>query len=409
MVSGRMGTRLYSLSALVERVLEQFFSEHGGGSAALQQANTGAEKMRLVHDSADYVLAVESVQISDADRASLLRQAYSEIFGYGALDALFADMAITTISLQGARRASVRRGHGELVTIPLNFDDDAHLRRIVDRLLADAGAALSETNGMIETGLMIGGRRAAINVAAPPFSHVLSVDIRLHPPQALTLADLLAQDRLTPEAADLLVRIAASGYGFTVVGESESGKTTLLNALLLSVPPARMAVVERSGELLLSGDVSRFRPRWQDATGTGEVRSLTDCVVDALASKPDILVLDEVRSDEAYAIGPLLEADSVPRMMWSVRGVPDAKRLQSAMGMLARRAGFGSSEDRVHALYQRLPFVITTARIREKLRLFSIAEWQSRIDTDYPDYVMLFQFQDGASRPTGQQLARWLD
>jgi type IV secretory pathway ATPase VirB11/archaellum biosynthesis ATPase len=404
-----MGTRLYSLSALMERVLDQFFAEHGGGSAAFNAAVSGAEKMRLVRDSAEYMLAVESVQLGETDKVALLRQAYSEIFGYGALDALFAEPDITTISLQGARRAFVRRGHGELTPVALNFDDDAHLRRIVDRMLADAGARLSESSGMIETGLKLGGRRAALNVAAPPYSHVLSVDIRLHPEQPPTLDDLVAQDRLTTQAANVLRQIACSAYGYAVVGEPESGKTTLLNAMLMCAASAGLAAVERGGELALEDSVRRFRPSWPADSQDDSPRTLTTCIAEALSAAPAALVLDEVRSDEAQAIGPLLEMPQVPRLIWSVRGVPDAKRLQSAMGMLARRAGFGSSEERVHALYQRLPFVITTARIREKLRLFSIAEWQSRIDTDYPDYVMLYQFQDGAARPTGSQFARWLD
>jgi hypothetical protein len=77
--------------------------------------------------------------------------------------------------------------------------------------------------------------------------------------------------------------------------------------------------------------------------------------------------------------------------------------------MLARRANVEIGEELVHALYARLPFVLTVARIKERLQLFSIAEWQSRIDTDYPDYVMLYRYQEGAARPTGKTLARWLD
>ncbi len=96
-------------------------------------------------------------------------------------------------------------------------------------------------------------------------------------------------------------------------------------------------------------------------------------------------------------------------MWWSVRGAPDAKRLQSALGMMARRSGPGTDESRVMTLYERLPFVISCARIRGKLQLFSVGEWQSRVDTDYPDLVLLYQYRDGAARPTGSQLARWLD
>jgi hypothetical protein len=79
------------------------------------------------------------------------------------------------------------------------------------------------------------------------------------------------------------------------------------------------------------------------------------------------------------------------------------------MGMLARRADMSRSEEMVAALYDRLPFVITVRNIRNRLQVFSVAEWQSRPDSDYPDYVMLMQYQDGAARPTGAPLARWLE
>jgi len=63
----------------------------------------------------------------------------------------------------------------------------------------------------------------------------------------------------------------------------------------------------------------------------------------------------------------------------------------------------------VHALYERLPFIVTVARIQGRLQLFSIAEWQSRVDTDYPDYVMLMRYDQGRAQPTGNTPARWLD
>jgi hypothetical protein len=69
----------------------------------------------------------------------------------------------------------------------------------------------------------------------------------------------------------------------------------------------------------------------------------------------------------------------------------------------------GQGEALVHALYERLPFMVTVARIRGRLQLFSIAEWQSRIDTDYPDYVMLMRYEEGRAQVTGTPPARWLD
>lgn len=406
LVAGHRGTRLYSIAALVERALDQFAAEHGGDSPALREADTPAKRYRLILDAANYVLAVESVSLSADERAELVNRAYSELFGYGPLDALFVDKRVTTIALKGAERAAVRFGHGELVSVGPLFDDEEHLRRIMARLLEDAGAEYREDLGIIETGLRVGDRPMALNLVLPPYSVELNADIRLHPAQPPTLDDLVASGFMTDEAAALIRQMTDSAYGIAIAGEPETGKTTLLNALAQLLPTEGLIAVERAGELRLVPGVTRFRARWS----VGEEQGITfgDHILTALARQPACLLLDEVRADEPHTIAPLLEMEKPPRQIWTVRGVPDAKRLQSALGMLARRAGAGS-ERMVHALYERLPFVLTVARIQERLQLFSIAEWQSRIDTDYPDYVMLFQYQEGAARPTGKTLARWLD
>lgn len=408
LVPGRSGTRFFSLAAVVERVLEQFRLEHGGGSPALREAATPAQRYRLILDCVEYVLAVESIALPEGDRAGIVRQAYSDVFGYGPLDALFADLSVTTIVIQGPRRASVRRGHGELESLTPLFEDSAHLTRIITRLLEDAGAQPGPNDGLLEIGLTVGGRPASVTVALPPVAMTPSLDIRLHGPAALSLQALVQAEMLTADAAAFIGQIAQSRYGFAIVGESETGKTTLLNALLPLLPQIEQAaLVERTGELRPPHSPVRLRPVWSAEPLLA--RSFGEQIEAALAHEPAMVVLDEVRADQPRSIAPLLEAASPPRAVWSVRGVPDAKRLQSALGMLARRAGTAADEGRVLALYERLPFVITVARIRGRLQVFSIAEWQSRIDTDYPDYVMLYQYRDGAAQRTEAQLARWLE
>lgn len=408
MVMGRGGTRRYSMAALIEMVQDQFYSEHADITHLPEYRDKAhGALVKLVMEAANYVFAVESVELSRDDRAQIIAQAYSEIFGYGPLDKLFADETITTISIAGATHTSVRYGQGELTPLGQLFDDSAHLQRVIGRLLDDAGAQLREDTPIIETGLIVGNRRIAMSVAAPPLTIALNADIRLHTASP-SLADLIQSEFMTDEAAAFIEQVVHSQYGFSVVGEPESGKTTLLNALVRLLPNQESCVVvERAGEFALPDGMRRLRATWPVDDDPGVSFGLQIEV--ALRERPACIVLDEVRADEPLTIAPLLETADAPRQVWSVRGVPDAKRLQSAMGMLARRASFGQGEALVHALYQRLPFVFTVARIRERLQLFSIAEWQSRVDSDYPDYVMLFQYRDGASRPTERTPARWLE
>jgi len=144
-VPGRGGTRLYSLNALIERVVAAFSAEHGDGSAALDEAVTTPKRLRLILETARYVLAVESVSVTDEEKAQIVERAYSDLFGYGPLDALFVNPQITTVSIKGVRSAAIRTGHGELTGIGQLFDDADHLRRVITRLLADAANRMAES------------------------------------------------------------------------------------------------------------------------------------------------------------------------------------------------------------------------------------------------------------------------
>ncbi|MFQ3565504.1 MAG: ATPase, T2SS/T4P/T4SS family [Aggregatilineales bacterium] len=406
-VAGRSGTRLFSLAALAERIVDAFYAEHGGRLSA-EVMDKPAQRRRLIIETADYVLAVESVALSLEQRAELLESVYGELFGYGPLDSLLIDPRVTTIAIEGAGKTAVRFGHGELKSLGTLFDDEQHLRRIIGRLLADAGIEIESEWGLLEVGLTIAERPVCLNLAGPPLTVTLHADIRLHPRRPPLLSELVEQGWMTEEAGDLITKIARSPYGCIIAGETETGKTTLLNAISHLLPVGQTtASVERAGELRPPSFVQRFIAN-ASAFSAG-VTSFSDQIAAALSGAPACLLLDEVRGNEPAAIAPLLLNQDAPRQLWAVRGVPDAKRLQSALGMLARRAVPTHGEGAVHALYERLPFVITLARIQGRLQVFSIAEWQSRVDSDYPDYAVLMRYEDGQARRTSQPLARWLD
>ncbi|MBI1259828.1 MAG: hypothetical protein GC204_20360 [Chloroflexi bacterium] len=406
LVPGRSGTRMYSMAALLERIEDAFREEYN--AAQLREAATAQARLKLILATTDYVLAVESVRLTSDEKADLVRRAYSQLFGYGPLDALFLDERVTTIALNGVDRAAIRYGHNDLIDMPLLFEDDEHLRAVIERLLIDAGAELRDDLPAIETGLTIGERPVSLSAILPSIAFGLNVDIRLHPHHAPTLDELVENGFMTEVAVKLLRPLLASKYGFVVAGETETGKTTLLNALAQELPQQeRIVSVERAGEMRLPPEITRFTVRWPVGDEPGA--SFGEQILAGLSAEPNCLLLDEVRSDEPEAIAPLLELDNPPRQIWVVRGAPDHKRLQSALGMLARRAAPGQGETLVHALYERLPFIVTVARIRGQLQLFSIAEWQSRVDTDYPDYVMLMRYQEGRAQPTGTPSARWLE
>lgn len=408
LLAGQLGRRLFSMNALVERIESAFVEEHRDDSAELREADTPTKRLKLVLATTDYVLAVESIPVSMQEKADLINRVYSNLFGYGPLDALFLDERITTISLDGAAKASVRYGHGELVSLGPIFQNEDHLRRAVKRLLVDAGADLQDDQPYIETGLLVGERPVSVNLVAPPISFQLNLDIRVHPKSLPNPDDLVASGFMTAQAADLLKSIIASPHGLLIVGDPESGKTTLLSVLSQWLPnPEKTVAVERAGELRLPSDVQRFTTRWPLGDQPGI--SFGEQIGHALESQPACILLDEVRSDEPHTISPLLEMPDAPRQIWSFRGTIFAKRLQSSLGMLARRADFGQGDDLVRALYQRLPFVVSVNRVNNSLRLWSVGEWQFKHSADYPTYTLLMHTENGELKLTGEHPTHELD
>lgn len=402
LVPSRFSSRYISVQALLERI-ENAFEEEYAGTTALEEATTSAERLRLLNETVNYVLAVESVQPETADdRAALVQEAYSRLFGYGPLDALLRDARVTTITLDGSDKAAARYGHGDLISVGPLFDSAAQMRRVLRRMLVDAGTDLYDDQPVVEIGLVAAGRRVCLNLITPPLTPSYTADIRVHPAQAPSLSDLTAAGFLTPEAEALLTRLARSPHGFAVVGDTESGKTTLLSALAWLLPePANTTAVERAGEMALPDGMTRLTARWRK--GPEPAVTFGEQIGAALSRSSACILLDEVRADEPESVAPLLSRSDVPRQIWSFRGPFDSKRLRSALSMLARRSDMSQSETQVQALFRRLPFVLTVWRSRGAVGLYSVGEWQFIQSHDYPDYVPLLQMQDGALVSTGAQ------
>lgn len=406
LVPAQLGSRWISLAALTEQIESAFREEYDEDSPLLAEADTPSKRLKLVLETAEYVLSVESVQLSQQEKADLITRVYSNLFTYGPLDKLFLDERVTTISLEGVDKAAVRYEHGELTPLGPILQDADHLRRVLKRLMIDAGVELGENQPYIEFGLLVGERHVCVNLVAPPIAFQLTADIRVHPKTLPTWDALIANGFATEPAVQFLKALAESPHGILIVGEPESGKTTLLS-LLANTISTPVTTVERAGELHLLADASRFVVQWPVGDKSGI--SFGEQIGRALESNPACLLLDEVRADEPLSIAPLLEMVNAPRQIWSFRGAIFAKRLQNALGMLARRADVGQGETLVRALYERLPFVVSVNRINNTLRFWSIGEWQFKHSADYPTYTTLMQVEEGQLKLTGEQPSRALN
>jgi len=404
--------KMVSLAGLVERVIARFVQEHGGEegeSADLIAADTQAKLIALVKDVANYVFTVESVQLPLSDQAFVIQQAYGELFGYGPLEMLFADESISTISIEGSEKIAVRRGPGkELVSLDPIFEDTHQLQRVLNRILTDAYAEIRDDESTIEVGIRYKERPININVMAPPFVPELTADIRLHPKQMPTLTDWIEQGFTTARCAAMLESIARSEHGFIIVGDTESGKTTLMSMLAQFLPtPERTVSVEWTGELRLPARAEQLIVKWPFGESFAVMPSTL--IQQALEMEPDCILLDEVRADMQDSILPLLNQPDMPRQIWAFRGSSEVKRIRVALGMLARRSNPAAPEEMVNALYQRLPFIIVVKRRRGHIEVHEIAEWQYPQDAEYPDWVPLMEKGWDGLEPTDKRPGHDID
>lgn len=369
-----------SFQALREKVEAQFEIENAGRVDIFQSVRTLEERRSLLVESVDYVLASESLFLPRAEKQRLLDAVYASMFGFGPLDPYLADESITEITINGPDDVDARYGFGELKRLPVLFEDAAHLRRTVERLVMMQGAQLIEWNYFVEIGIERHGRPIRLSIITPPVTPKFQVEMRLHPREPLSLADLVAQGMVNEAAAQTIIDHLAGGEGLLIVGSSGTGKTTLLGALLDMLPDS-VTLVQRAAELRVPESIAEqnvFPPGDDDPGWTMDER-----VEEIVAGQPpDWLVLDEVRDDAGGAVWTALNA--APACVWVFRGYPQKPlRIVSALGMVIRRVpqAMGLAPPVINGLLaERLPLVVSLA-IRDGMpRVIGVGRFVLRDD-----------------------------
>lgn len=378
-VPGRHGAANFSLAALRERIAAEVIAEIGDQPDVLEKLDE-ATRRALVREAGEYVLAVEAVRLDRAEKTALFTAVVREVFGLGPLDPLLADESITEVVIETAGRCLVRRRMGPLEDAPDGFDDEAHLRRIVERMVRRAGGASQAEEPFLEVGLSLAGRPARLTTIAPPISPALHVGLRLHPRNPITLATLAVEGALNEREQMLLRALARSPQGLVVAGDAGSGKTTLLQALLAECSvPGEVWLVQRAAEIRLpeDGHILTVMPATEEQPG----RSFAETIAVALVNSPAMLALDEVRGDEAAILWEALTGAARPRLLVTLRASVQPVRLRSSLRWLLLRGQAGLAESDVDsAILERLPLVITTGMAAGRLHILAISHW-ARADT----------------------------
>ena len=239
----------------------------------------------------------EEVGLSRDERERLTHEIANDILGYGPLERLLEDESITEIMVNGPNEIWIER-QGRLYETTVRFSDESHLRRIINKMVAQVGRRVDESSPMVDARLPDGSR---LNVIIPPLS--LSgplATIRKFARRRLTLDDMLRLHTLSPESISFLVSAVSAELNILISGGTGSGKTTLLNALSAMIPESdRIVTIEDAAELQLhQRHVLRLEARPKNIEGEGEI-PIRELVRNSLRMRPDRIIVGEVRSAEA--------------------------------------------------------------------------------------------------------------
>ncbi len=239
----------------------------------------------------------ERTPLSLVERDRVVNEVLHEVFGLGPLEPLLQDPTLSDILVTTPKLVYVERD-GKLIRTPVEFKDDAHLLRIIEKVVSRVGRRLDESSPMVDARLPDGSR---VNAVIPP----IAVDgpllsIRRFRADRLAADELVANLTMTPEMLELLQCCVKARLNLVISGGTGAGKTTLLNVLSAFIPEdERIVTIEDAAELQLRQvHVARLETRPPNIEGQGAIRQ-RQLVINALRMRPDRIIVGEVRGEEA--------------------------------------------------------------------------------------------------------------
>ena len=271
--------------ACIAKLGPQLFSTEAAGDLSDQVMRTVTEQ-----------LALDRTPLTREERRRITREIADDILGYGPLEPFLRDDSITEVMVNNWDKIFVERG-GKLERTNASFADNAHLLRIIDKIVSQVGRRVDESSPMVDARLPDGSR---VNAIIPPLAlRGPTLTIRKFSRDPFTMDDLIEFGSLTPKAAHFLSACVRGKLNVLISGGTGTGKTTTLNALSAYVPGnERIVTIEDAAELQLQQEhVITLESRPANIEGKGEVR-IRELVRNALRMRPDRIIVGEVRGPE---------------------------------------------------------------------------------------------------------------
>jgi pilus assembly protein CpaF len=257
----------------------------------------GERVLTEVRSAVARLVEEQKAPLSLVEKDRVIEEILDEVFGLGPLEPLLADPTVSDILVTTPHLVYVERA-GKLYRTPVEFKDDAHLLRIIEKIVSRIGRRVDESSPLVDARLPDGSR---VNAAIPP----VAVDgpllsIRRFGRHALKGEDLVAKLALTEGMLELVKGCVKARLNILICGGTGSGKTTLLNAVSSYIPEdERIVTIEDAAELRLQQThVARMETRPANVEGTGAIH-IRQLVINALRMRPDRIIVGEVRAEEA--------------------------------------------------------------------------------------------------------------
>ncbi|MDW8065855.1 MAG: CpaF family protein [Anaerolineae bacterium] len=348
------------------------------------------ELRAMIEEKFDAVLMEDHVVLSRLERQRLFEQIVAEILGFGPLEPLLKDDTITEIMVNGPKKVYVER-RGKIERTNVVFEDDEHLMRIIERIVAPLGRRVDESMPYVDARLPDGSR---VNIVIPPISLIGPVvTIRKFYRTPLTVDDLVRLGSATPEVMEFLKACVQAKINIVVSGGTGSGKTTLLNILSGFIPEGeRIITIENAAELQLRQEhVVTLETRPPNIEGKGEI-TMRDLVINALRMRPDRIIVGECRGGEAFDMLQAMNTGHEGSMTTIHANTPrDAlARLENMVLMAGTDLPHRAIREQIAMA---IDLIVQTARMRDgSRRIISLTEIQG-LEGEVITTTELFRFE----------------
>ena len=388
---------------LKNRIQQRLIAEMDPGMDVTQTAEVRA----TIQEMFDAILEEENIVVTRPERRQLFEAIVAEILGFGPLERYLNMDGVTEIMVNGPKDVFIER-NGKIERVNVAFEDNAHVLRIIERIVAPLGRRIDESSPLVDARLPDGSR---VNAVVPPVAlNGPTLTIRRFAKIPLSAERIVELGTITQEAMTFLQACVVARLNVVISGNTASGKTTLLNILSANIPDGeRIITIENAAELQLRQEhVVTLETRAANVEGRGQVTA-RDLVINALRMRPDRIIVGEVRGGEAL---DMLQAMNTGHDGSMTTGHANSTRdMLSRLETMVLMAGMDLPHRAIREqIASAIDLVVHEDRMRDGTRkVVSISEVQG-MEGDVITMTEIFRFEQtgmengkiiGRLRPTG--------